>query len=316
MPQKTIPYKIDQLFNGQILLIEQLPAESLINTMIDSYKNLSLPNRQALQDYFLKYPFWGRLDEAKKDYELFFNRADALKNHYADFLWFYERLADYRSKMILYFFILNWRYFTLLTPVIEPLYSHYFDLDIMKVSKDEVFVDLGAYRGDTALSFIHNYGKGHYKKIYCYEITPQTITLLEETLKGYENIVVRPYGASDVSGVFYLSENGDISANTLSDSGATAVKTVLIDEDITEPVSFIKMDIEGFEQRALAGCRRHIAEEKPKLAISVYHNNEDIYKIARIIDEICPGYTFYLRYYGTNLSPNEVVLLAVYEASS
>ncbi len=47
------------------------------------------------------------------------------------------------------------------------------------------------------------------------------------------------------------------------------------------------------------------------MALSVYHNNEDLWKIPRMIAELCPGCRFYLRYHGGNLWPTEISFLAV-----
>ena len=72
------------------------------------------------------------------------------------------------------------------------------------------------------------------------------------------------------------------------------------------------MDIEGSEQKALLGSYKHIVNDKPKLLISVYHNHEDIWKIPRIIEDMTPDtYNFYLRSYGGNVFPTEIVLIAL-----
>ena len=73
----------------------------------------------------------------------------------------------------------------------------------------------------------------------------------------------------------------------------------------------IKMDIEGAEEKALLGCQKQIIKNKPKLLISVYHNHEDLWKIPRMISNMNPNYKFYLRYYGNNIFPTEIVLIAV-----
>lgn len=83
-----------------------------------------------------------------------------------------------------------------------------------------------------------------------------------------------------------------------------------LDDDISEPLTFIKMDIEGMEQAALRGCENQIRANHPKLAICTYHNYEDIWKIPRMIDAMDPSYQFYMRHYGGNLIPTEFVLLA------
>ena len=50
----------------------------------------------------------------------------------------------------------------------------------MTCTPEEVFVDLGAYTGDTVLSYLKNYGEDCYQRIYCYEITPETFQVLQE----------------------------------------------------------------------------------------------------------------------------------------
>ena len=68
-----------------------------------------------------------------------------------------------------------------------------------------------------------------------------------------------------------------------------------LDADIPEPITMIKADIEGFEQKALQGAKNHILRDHPKLLFSVYHNNEDLWKIPRMIHALSEAYTFYLR---------------------
>ena len=83
-----------------------------------------------------------------------------------------------------------------------------------------------------------------------------------------------------------------------------------LDADIEEPVTLIKADIEGFEQRALAGARQHILNDHPKLLISVYHSNEDLWRIPRYIKEISRDYSLYLRHHGSPIYPTEITLIA------
>jgi hypothetical protein len=84
-----------------------------------------------------------------------------------------------------------------------------------------------------------------------------------------------------------------------------------VDEEIKELLTLIKMDIEGAEQSALLGCKEHILKDYPKLLICVYHNNEDIWKIPKMIYEIRDDYDFYLRSNGDQWGPSEIVLFAL-----
>jgi len=64
-----------------------------------------------------------------------------------------------------------------------------------------------------------------------------------------------------------------------------------------EKVTYIKMDIEGSETKALLGAKRIIQEHKPRLAICIYHNPADYFKIPLLIKQFVPEYKFYLRHH-------------------
>ncbi len=50
------------------------------------------------------------------------------------------------------------------------------------------------------------------------------------------------------------------------------------------------MDIEGAELEALKGAREIIVRDRPKLAISIYHNAEDYVEISAYIKSLVPDY--------------------------
>ena len=101
------------------------------------------------------------------------------------------------------------------------------------------------------------------------------------------------------------------SANTLTNDGEKNVEVTTLDLDINEPISMIIADIEGFEKKAIEGAKNHIKNDHPKLLISVYHNNEDLWKIPKMIYEINNDYNFYLRYNSSPLYPTEITLIAI-----
>ncbi len=69
------------------------------------------------------------------------------------------------------------------------------------------------------------------------------------------------------------------------------------------------MDIEGSELRALQGSKMTIQKYMPKLAVSVYHNNEDLLEIYEFIKSLPIDYKIYLRHY--NHSATDTILYAV-----
>ena len=70
-----------------------------------------------------------------------------------------------------------------------------------------------------------------------------------------------------------------------------------VDNAITEPVSFIKMDIEGAEKKALDGAKETIKKYKPKLYVCAYHRNEDFFALPEKILSLNPDYNIFLRHH-------------------
>lgn len=272
-------------------------------------------NYNATINYFNKYKLWGSFYPESEVYELADNRAQALVEHRQDFEWLYDKLYDFHSKSILVNILSYWLSSDLkkIKQIHGSPFHQYFDLDIIKCDENEVFVDIGAYIGDTMVDYVKTFREGCYKRIYCYEIMPANIDYIRKNIELFslKNVIVNAKGASDKSGFLFLSNNGVSSIGKLSENGEIKVPTVAIDDDINESVTFIKMDIEGAEEQALLGLRKKILESHPKLALSVYHNHKDLWKLARIIDEIDPSYNFYLRYYGSALLPTEYLLYGV-----
>jgi len=62
-------------------------------------------------------------------------------------------------------------------------------------------------------------------------------------------------------------------------------------------VNYIKLDIEGFEEKALAGAVNTIMNCKPKMVISAYHKSGDIWRIFDAVNKIRTDYKVYLRHY-------------------
>lgn len=306
---------VDKTFFEYMHFVSTASLDNIQNCMKRNLRNIrssNINNHDKILYCYNTYNYWGSIDPEKEVYELFENRANALKDHYEDLIWLYNRLDDYRSKRTLFGIVENWLTLSMvsLSRIIENTFRQYFDLDIMKCDENEVLVDLGAFTGDTVNDYLSSYTG--YKKIYCYEIVPATFETLKQNLANFKNIEFRQKGAADKEGTMFISDTEpDSSMHKLSDLGSIEIPVVSLDEDINEPVTFIKMDIEGGEQQAILGCKNHIRSTHPKLAISVYHNNVDIWKCARMIDEIDPTYKFYLRYNGGNYYPSECNLLCV-----
>ena len=80
-------------------------------------------------------------------------------------------------------------------------------------------------------------------------------------------------------------------------------------DSFNEEVTFIKMDLEGSELRALMGAERIIRQYKPKLAISLYHKPEDIWELPLYILSLNSEYIFFIDHY--SVATAETVLYAL-----
>ena len=305
---------IDKNFKKLVEEIKSCSEMELYHRIRSKFELIPEATKNSCMDFFNQFFYWGDLDVANNNYQEIELKAKELHQHIDDFVWLFQHLEDYRSKRLLYAILNNWYQYDFLetTKTKEYLYDDYFDLDIVKCDRDEVIVDLGAYTGDSILSYIKNYGEDCYQKMYCYEITPETFEILKNNLSRFSNIDCRLKGVGDRCGKLKVENNlVSASANTLNIQEDGDVEITTLDEDIKEPITLIKADIEGFEQQALEGAKNHIKNDHPKLLISVYHKNEDLWRIPKMIYEMSEDYKFYLRFNSSPIYPTEITLFAV-----
>lgn len=187
----------------------------------------------------------------------------------------------------------------------------YFDLNRLWEIKyeREVFVDGGSYNGDNTERFLHIVRDNLNREGFGYVFEPEAsfIKNIKERLSGFTgNYEIIEKGLWDKADCLAFCED-DVSSKIDRD-GKELVEVDSIDNTIKEPVSFIKMDIEGSEYRALCGAKETIRKYKPRLAISIYHRMEDILVLPELIMGL-GEYDFYLRHY--TLTDGDTVLFAI-----
>ena len=160
--------------------------------------------------------------------------------------------------------------------------------------KGSIFVDCGGFDGDTTEEFCKRYPE--YKKVFLFEPSQKNIESAKKRLKEIRDINIIKLGVSDESGILSFNPNSG-SASSISEDGSDFINVTTLDEFIQEPVSFIKMDLEGWELPALKGASNQIEDNSPILAISVYHSISDFWKIPEFILDKNGKYNIYLRHY-------------------
>src|SRR5580704_3331213 len=177
----------------------------------------------------------------------------------------------------------------------------YFPDDLFRLNDDEVFVDCGAFNGDTIEAYRKRKGSA-YRQIIAIEPDPANLKRLRSyvaTLPEVERqrIRVEPCAVSDKREKVRFNADGTVGA-AISDAGALEVECAPLDEILKGLVpSHIKMDIEGAEPSALKGAARLIRDHQPILSVCVYHRQDHVWSIPNLIHELHPGYSLFLRHH-------------------
>lgn len=198
--------------------------------------------------------------------------------------------------------------------------------DKIKIEPNEVFIDCGAYIGDTAIWAYQNQAA----KVYSLEPCPMIWQTLQTNLA--ENNLPTDYyplavGKENAKLHFVFCEQNIAGAKLVSDAELPKIQEeiahlpnykfqivdvncVKLDDWFTQlniSPTYIKMDIEGGELDALIGCQETIKKLKPKLAICLYHKRQDMWQIPLYIHSLVPEYKFYCH---KNLINSDFVMFA------
>lgn len=204
----------------------------------------------------------------------------------------YSHLADDESKRV-YLDILSFK----ISGKIEYLLSSFCDKgkvysDILKLGESEEIIDLGAYDGDTIREFTAA-TDGKYRHITALEPDVKSYKKLLKNTDGMKNLTALNMGAWNKKDTLIFS--ADAGRNSKLSSSGTSVEVTDIDS-LNIPASFIKMDIEGSEMKALEGMEKTIKEYLPKLYICAYHRNEDLFALPLKVWELDENYKIYFRH--------------------
>lgn len=179
--------------------------------------------------------------------------------------------------------------------------------------RKETFVDAGVCNLESTFGFIE-WCNGNYNRVFAFEPDEENYKCCEERCASLEKVSLFHSGLYDKRGnIGFVSGFGGSSCIENRERDTYADSEIRV-EDLDsvakgEEVSFIKMDIEGAEEKALLGAKRTITEQKPKLAICVYHKPEDIIELPALVLSMRPDYKLAFRHYSAD-STNETVMYA------
>lgn len=182
----------------------------------------------------------------------------------------------------------------------EPLAAvwrkeQYFPRDIVRLSEREVFVDGGAYTGDTLLTFLRLTG-GRCARCCAFEPEAANAARLKAAVekRALRGVTVHNKGLWSAPATLSFAVWHGTSASAVSGAGKASVEADTVDRAAPD-ATFIKLDVEGAELEALKGAAATIKRNRPKLAVCVYHRPGDLFEIPLFISSLVPEYRLYLR---------------------
>ena len=178
------------------------------------------------------------------------------------------------------------------------------EISIMKpfVFPGKTALDVGANNGvyslvlsgDTSPANQGEYSKG---KVYAFEPHPENFKRLVKNINlnnKKNNIICHQIGLGDIKDTGYYRD-ADLSSNSggyglnKSDSNGLKIETTTIDEFVTEfsisNIGFIKIDVEGWEDKVLKGGNNSIKRYKPNMLIEFIGTRDSISNLLSILSD-------------------------------
>jgi len=172
-----------------------------------------------------------------------------------------------------------------ITKKVSKFRNHYFECEkIVKkynnVINDSHIMDIGSNVGFFSEAIIKNL---NYKSIHLFEPSKEYYEYSKKILNNYNNIYFNNYGLSDKNEkkILYKCSKQNIGWNTFlkkdpyqNDNFINTMKKEIcvlkkLDDYKINKLDFIKIDVEGFENKVLAGGMNIISKFKPFILIEV-----------------------------------------------
>ena len=174
----------------------------------------------------------------------------------------------------------------------------YFPDDLAQITDDEVFIDCGAFDGDTMATFLRRQGD-RFRRYVALEADPGNFDRLQRNVSALPERIRQKIACQSLAvgarheRVRFAAMGTEASAVGFGDM---EIDCAPLDEVVgqLEP-TWLKMDIEGSELDALHGAREIIRRATPVLAVCVYHQQDHLWRIPLLMSELAANYRLYLR---------------------
>jgi FkbM family methyltransferase len=189
-------------------------------------------------------------------------------------------------------------------------------MDIVKIRPGDVIANFGVGRGWEIPYFLCRMrGRGRIHNFdpnitYVQTAYGELIDAFSEMVIDHDLIVAEHDGMINLS----ISHAGMIRSADAPGSGETQAYPArsldsLVAEGIVDRIDYMKMDVEGGELSILKGALQTVRRRRPKLAVAIYHEPDQLWDYPLFLMDTLEDYRFYVRQYG--YSRFETLLYAV-----
>ncbi len=181
---------------------------------------------------------------------------------------------------------------------------NFFSNDVFSIGSNEIYLDVGAFTGDTIQSFIKENG-GKYKHIYALEPDYENYIKLDLNLQKskIKNFSIKRCGAWNEKGILKFYSSGKQVSSVLGDNNEnkefnTFIEVDKLDNafDYMEKVTLLKINYFLGVVETLEGARNILQKHSPKLVITVGFDCRNIRNVPIMINNINSSYRLFLRF--------------------
>ncbi|MCU0350597.1 MAG: FkbM family methyltransferase [Flavobacterium sp.] len=167
---------------------------------------------------------------------------------------------------------------------------HFYQKKHTEIKKGERLLDIGAAEGLFALAVAEKC-----EKIVMVEPSSSFVKALQQTFIKHSNKVeIVQAAVGDFCGEVPFEESSLDGSLYLSETSTNFVEIKTVDAIVgNQNITYLKADVEGFEQQVIAGATQTIKRCKPKIAITCYHKQNNADEMIAAIKAIVPEYQFY-----------------------
>lgn len=171
---------------------------------------------------------------------------------------------------------------------------HYYQKEHTEIADGEILLDIGTAEGLFPLTVIDKC-----KEIYLIEPSAIFANCLKKTFSEYsEKVIIHNVAVGNQDGVIFFNEDsldGNVSSKSLDNNKEINIRKIDTLFSENQKITYLKADIEGFEQEMLKGAEETIKKNKPKIAITTYHTENDPNEIIALIKSFVPEYKYYVK---------------------